>query len=360
MSRIRIFIDTNQVWDNKGPFSTIFSPSFSDLPKFLKDNSLKKISICLPDMVIKERVQHKKESINEAIKYVNEKIKILKEAGHEDPEIEPRDDYERKLRKYAEEFCGAHAIEIISDPSVTLEELTEWATSKRKPFDDHGSGFKDTLIYLSMVEDAKANNGDTYILATKNSTQFDEELISDFKERTGKELSIVPGILEVQQKLDELVPLGQRLVERDQKIENIIGNHTGTLVTMANTTKNDPFNIFTGELNITGRPDPELIWSTTSAVPQSAFMSVSGIPVYASTVAEPGKIIGYDFSSFEISSISEIEKDKYKVRGRLNTYIKRDTDAQFTFYPTFRDTKDFDFTVMCDLTDGSMKIVDFS
>ena len=93
--KCKIFIDTNPIWDNKGPFNTLFNSSFFDLPEFLEKHSVKNVSICLPEIVIKERIQQRLELINSAREYVNEKIRSLKEAGHTEKEIKPRNDYRK-------------------------------------------------------------------------------------------------------------------------------------------------------------------------------------------------------------------------------------------------------------------------
>ncbi len=300
--KCRIFIDTNPIWEDKGPFSTLFNSSFSDLSEFLSKHSVKNTSICLPKIVIRERIQHKKELMDSAIGYINERIKSLQEAGHTETEIESKLDYIEKLQEFAEDFCKKNKIEIIPQPSVSVEELTDLVVNKKKPFNDHGSGFKDTLIYLSMVQDVEKNKGDTYILCTNNHKQFDQEIIDDFKIRTGKELIIIPDLVSVQQKLDEIIPIGLHLEKRNIEVKNFVESKLGDLMKEINTTQ---FSVNNSRLWRTS-PQDRFFWNPTDL---------------SATDMDSSEIVGYNFYDINFSSIEEIAKDNIQVQLSLVTEI---------------------------------------
>ncbi len=365
LMKCRIFVDTNPIWDDKGPFGTLFSPSFVDLPEFLKKHYVKNTSICLPLIVIRERIQQRKELIESAIGYINERIKSIQEAGHEEKEIDVRNDYEEKLTSYAEEFCKKHNVEIIPQPSVSVEELTNLAINKNKPFNDHGSGFKDTLIYLSMVEDAKNNKGDSYILCTKNNTQFDKELIEDFKKQTGKELQIIPDLVSVQQKLDEIVPLGLHLEKRNTEIKNIALSNIGELMKSIN--RGIGVNNYNSANHLLWTGTDQLLWNINSVT---------------ATQEEKSEVVGYNFRDMNFSSIEETSKDEIQVSVNITTDVvyKDDIDITtdpFSFSARYKtpgvylsalhnpyginilkpSTRDFSFNLSCNPTTKSVSIL---
>lgn len=364
MKKYRIFIDTNPIWNDKGPLSTVFAGSLSELVKFVRTHRTSgNISVCLPDIVIRERVKHKKEQIESNIKHANERIVALREAGHDEPELIIKDDYDVILRKFADDFCKTNDIEIISAPMISIEDLINLAIEKRRPFDDHGSGFKDTLIYYSMIEDAKSAKGDVYMLCTNNTNQFTEELVVDFKEKTGKELIILTDIVSVQQKLDELLPLGLHLEEMNNRVKNLVLNHTGELMVVANKNLNNNSILLGG-------------WAAhdLSAFRNRANFRFGNSSLY-DTASEDEDPVGCNLNDLEFLTIEKISDDEVRVQARLNVELKYpeknegsspfeiNTDFalnRYLYRPVRQTNKSFDFTMDCNLEKGLVNIRNWS
>jgi len=241
------------------------------------------------------------------IETVNSIIENLRSAGHDDSNIKARDTYKSLLEKNASQFIGANKVIRVSAPSVGKEELIDRAINKMRPFNDHGSGFKDTLIYLSIVEDAlnKTTETDRYILCTNDSKEFTQEIIDEFKSVTGKELYIVPSIAKVSEKLDELIPLNLYLAERNEKIKNIILKHLGDIMIAIN--------------EIVIERDG---WAGSLAY-ESLYKATS-LDLYSSLYPERTKedIVGYNFDQIRFLNFNEVDRDKYKVSINVKTLIK--------------------------------------
>lgn len=91
--------------------------------------------------------------------------------------------------KYTEEFrkilsgCGVEVIEI---PDIPHMDLVKRATSRRRPCDDNGNGYRDTLNWLVLLRAAEENPGeqiawisdDTDFLAS-DGARFHADLIDD-------------------------------------------------------------------------------------------------------------------------------------------------------------------------------------
>ncbi len=293
---------------------------------------------------------------------INKGIRSLKEAGHDEAEINPRDDYHEQLRTSAEAFCKKHSIEIIPPPTISIEELTELAINKTKPFDDHTSGFKDTLIYLSMIEDAKKGGGDNYILCTNNSTQFDQDVVADFKKQTGKNLVILPDILSVQQKLDELVPIGLHLEARNRKVKNLVSGNTGELMLIANKNLNGPASPL---WNFSS----DIVTPLTFKTPYRSHMLTS---IDQLSDSSSSKAVGCNLIDLDFLTIEELADGKIRVLARLNLEIKYEDDHEKD--DPFSDlrggfvldrhlyrnnkprSKSMEFTIDCDLEKNTINI----
>ena len=299
--KYRIFIDTNPIWDDNGHFDTIFNSSFTDLTEFIKKHSLDNVSICIPEIVIMERIQQRTESIHAAIEYVNNKRKSLAEAGHNEKEIKPRKDYKTQFKKKAKEICEKNNVEIIKPPRVSIKKMTNLALERKKPFNDHGSGFKDTLIYLSMVEDAKKSDSDTYILCTNNNKQFDEELAESFKNEIEKDLIILPDIVAVKEKLDDLISMGLNLEERNEEVKKVTLNNLGEIM--------KSINRYDGNKEI-----------ETSSFLNFRTMSISDTYKLPNN-EDKSKIAGYNFNDINFSVIEEVGQNNVEVNCNITCDI---------------------------------------
>ena len=216
--KYKIFIDTNQVIRKRPPLEDPFGDSIPTLYSFLQENNIDNVLIYLPEIVIRERIQQRLENIQEYITVANEKISALQGIGHKTKEIKPLKNYKKILQKNVQFFIKKYNIQQISHPTIGSNELIDRAIIKMKPFNDNGAGFKDTLIFLSIVEDAKKEKEEVrYIFCTNDHKEFDTDVIEEFRKETGKELYMVPSIVKVTEKLDELIPLNRHLEERNKR-----------------------------------------------------------------------------------------------------------------------------------------------
>lgn len=339
--KYKIYLDTNQVFSNKGPLCEPFNLSIPDLRKFLDEKNIKNVEICLPDIVVRERIQHKIENINKSLEDVNKLIRSLNSVGHESEEIEATGDYQKILEKNATEFLEKNKVIRISAPSIGKEELIDRAINKMKPFNDKGAGFKDTLIFLSIIEDAL--NADTaadrYIFCTNDSDEFTEEVIKEFEECTHKELYLVSHIVKITEKLDELIPLNLRLTERNNKIQNIIFNHIGDLMIEVN------------------RKATHSINNYETFIATSRRFGVTAI-------GDSNNEVGYNFQNVKLLNVEEISTDKFEAHLNLEVLINYQDQKAADDYSIFRlppiyrrGTKFFDIEVECDLNNKNFNII---
>ena len=73
-------------------------------------------------------------------------------------------------------------------PTNTHEEVVKRATSRRKPFDEKGSGYRDTLIWFNILELAGELDGRIYLVARDkdfrdNSGNLHDDLMDDLTDQ---------------------------------------------------------------------------------------------------------------------------------------------------------------------------------
>lgn len=100
----KIFLDSNQLFNQNGPLDEPFNLDIPEIRKFLKANEVKNVEICLPEIVIKERIQQKLENIYEHLETVNETSKRLNAIGHSIPAVKKNENYQKLLEKKCRDF----------------------------------------------------------------------------------------------------------------------------------------------------------------------------------------------------------------------------------------------------------------
>lgn len=309
MMKYKVFFDSNQIFNSKGSLIEPFDLALVPLYDLLKQHKkLNLVNICFSDLVVKERIQTKLEEIEGKLQKLNDSTSALKLVGYKFkiPKSLTRGQHKKILEKKADAFIKKYNIERIKNEKVDLDNLIERCIDKRKPFNDKGVGLKDTLIYLSMVEDAQTTQDEVeYIFCTNNKTQFDENVEIDFKELTGKSLYIVRNIEAAKEKLDELLPLGLHLENRNAIIREFILSKTGTITKLVNNAK------------IPQQRDPYGLALRSSYSPLGEIDLFSTKPYRY----KEDDIIGYNYQDIELLNFEEVDQNSYRVEAKLELEV---------------------------------------
>ncbi len=306
MMKYKIYLDTNKLY-NVFPIEEPFNEQIPELRKFLDEHNLDCVSICLPEIVIRERVQQKLETISEHINKINKSAESLKGVGHRISKVAPRKDYKKKLEEKVKDFLKENGVIRIKMPSIAKDDLIERAITKMKPFNDDSAGFKDTLIFLSIVEDAldKDTSVDHYIFCSNNPKDFTSEVVKEFEEKTGKNLHILTDITKVQETLDVLIPLNLHLEKRNKEIKELILKNIGDIMSMINRETS----------RRTNRKN------NTSALSMISFYEDSLAVNLNSHQRKEEDIVGYNYENITFKDISELSQDLFRVAANLSTNI---------------------------------------
>lgn len=119
--------------------------------------------------------------------------------------------------------------EIVPLPNVTVQSIIDRDLARRRPFKENGVGFRDTLIWETILELVIRQEYDGLVFITNNTKDFVEgrglhsDLIEDLESK-GANLDSIRVFSSVQQFIDDMVnPALNEIVEIKDAIEN--GNY---------------------------------------------------------------------------------------------------------------------------------------
>ncbi len=149
-------------------------------------------SLAIPGVVFDETINKYNEELRECTKTIKKGLKkIRKLTGREIPldglqeSLDlTAEEYKTKLIKTIDSVKGL----ILRYPIITHEKLVRRALNRKKPFHKEGRGYRDALIWETVLEIAKADNKPVIFITANRKEYFGPEsglhldLLSDLKE----------------------------------------------------------------------------------------------------------------------------------------------------------------------------------
>lgn len=228
---IKVIFDNNLSISGKNNpdyVKDVFSKNIKNLNKFIDDNKIRKdIEIYLSEVVFNEGLIELSERIRakfKELKKASEQLNILLD----DLSIREYDDtfLDEQIKNRFDLKIKENNIKII--PSVKIVDPTKLinrAVYYKPPFEKGDKGFKDTIIWLSVIEDSKnSEEGLEYLFVTEDKVFITHKTIleEEFKKESKKHVTIISAdLLEVV--LDSKLNLNIGLNEaRKEIIEKIV------------------------------------------------------------------------------------------------------------------------------------------
>ncbi|VVB79969.1 Uncharacterised protein [uncultured archaeon] len=231
-TRYAIVLDTNPLYiQDRDNLGHLFHKWLWDLKKFVEENRISNVEICLPQIVIEERIAQRITDTLETSESTNLKVKSLSSI---DPSMKEFVWESKKIK----EFFQAKASKILSElkiktlplPKLDSSNIITRAIDKIPPFSREDCGFKDSLIWLSLLEDAKKNTNSNYIFLTKNTRDFPEEiLLKEFRTISKNNFKICENLEDLKEYLDSEFKLNLKLDEKIKHLGKILENHWGEI-----------------------------------------------------------------------------------------------------------------------------------
>jgi len=237
MAETIVYIDTNiirneQKWEKdfsqlnpKGIFSKLL-----DLVEI--DNLRDKVDVGIPETVLLEFQKSKKENFSNCFSAFKNKIPLFEKMDCCDfTQLKlPEDDfdYQDYIKKIIEDLNNdknsIKLIEIKWDNSKELlQTIYNKAIDNKPPFEKNkgngkDKGFKDNLIWETIIQNAKETEYKNYFFLTENTNDFNSDLETEFEERVGKTIQILSTYNDIEKELNLL----HALLDLDIKVKKHI------------------------------------------------------------------------------------------------------------------------------------------
>jgi hypothetical protein len=200
--RTLVILDTNKIRANfewEKDYSN-FEPKgdFIEIIEWIEQNRLHGlVTIGLPEIVVEEVVENRRANFDQEMERLKSSLKKLENLSCCDFSgvVLPRDDFDYRqfFRNEIEAYMGAKPFVIMlkldkGAHGKTLERVMKKALLKEKPFDDSGRGFKDALIWETLLNLSNINGYHNVFLLTEDS-DF-ESLQGEFAKTFSKDLQM--------------------------------------------------------------------------------------------------------------------------------------------------------------------------
>jgi hypothetical protein len=342
-----VIFDSNFLWQNAkqniDKFSNLDLLSTRD---FIKENGLAdKIKLLIPEIVFKERIAQAKDLIEGMILEIDKNLEFISKLGiSKQTVVLDGHDWTSVLNEIYSKFLTENQISLIEIPPFDQKDLVMRAVDYKEPFRKSGKrsdmGFKDTLVWLTLLQHSKDNKDSGYIFCSKDEGFISENLIEEFRAKTGNTLEIVKDPTSIKEYLDKELGLKLKLQEKYSLIKEEVKKNAGELAVQAQKFIKSPFvsssaGMYSGV--VSGDYNQGYVVSNLGTT-ASAFSdySASYIPLNISSVAgtaDNTTTRGYDLFHLSIEDILEEDEKVFLLDIKMD-FIQR-TSPQLSYTSGF-------------------------
>ena len=236
-NKYHVVLDTTNLFTSD--FKVIdFNKPLTEFKEFVEQYGEKKVLIHIPKMVRDERINQNVRKFIEYKDKILSSYEKIKESGltlNLDKLTSFK--YEQNIKKQLESSAKKYGFKSIAYPKIDSKILFERFFQRKKPFSqntDVEKGFKDSYIWLSVLEFAKTKKNDKIILITENSKDFTAELEKEFKKSIGSDIEIFYSIEDAKGYLDAELDLKLELKRKYNRIKAIIEEQIGSIMIKIN------------------------------------------------------------------------------------------------------------------------------
>ncbi|HLD54976.1 MAG TPA: PIN domain-containing protein [Candidatus Nanoarchaeia archaeon] len=196
------------------------------------------IQVAIPEIALEELKQQQNECFIKDLEKINLNFKKFKELQGVILNL-PKIEYIPYLDVKKENYLRKYNITKINNPSEKIfPKLIDKVIKKQKPFykknnNQVDSGFKDALIWESILEFVSLNKYDKYFFLT-NDSDFNNDFKQEFLEITQKELLILGEIKDLKGKLEEEIKGTKMINQSLENIEKLLLNEIQNIIDLNN------------------------------------------------------------------------------------------------------------------------------
>lgn len=314
LEKFKIITDTNVVWLDTEPLDIILNSNLKDLSDFVNENKLNdKVTICISEVVMAERITQRAEEISKITSSIDSSIEKLKVFNVKKTSVHKRP-YRRLLGQRLTKEIKALNLEVIPFPKVNHSQILNRALLRTKPFGNRDKGYKDTLIWHSILDEIRKDKDCNIILCTKNVEDFDIKVLElEFKKLSKKKLCIFTSPNEVKEFLDKQFNLSLDLKELHKSIINDIKTYAlGDLMVNLN--------------------DDLIAQESGSNLFRAGYVEIPQVRWRIDGSDESREIVAYNFKKIDIRNISG-DGPLYRIEAdvEVSSRYKKPKEELFTF-----------------------------
>ena len=175
-------LDTSELHDEKRLDGNL-------LRLFLLAKALTKQRVCLPAVVIDEHLRASRDAMERSVAAIERDLRVLSRYwGRLDLRLPTLDHEYEKWRSSIADRLRAAGVEVLPYPTTSHESIAARDLKRRKPFSESGKGYRDALIWESVL-DLAATSDEQIVFVTSNSKDFADgealhrDLVSDLDAR---------------------------------------------------------------------------------------------------------------------------------------------------------------------------------
>jgi rRNA-processing protein FCF1 len=165
---MKIILDSNVVFNDP----LLESTHLRALVPFL---SSKDIELCIPEVVLEEIVRHFKSDYKDALVKLKKATRLAAVIGLELNHLPPVEEAVEQYRSKLQERLNDIPARIIGIPGIDAREFLHRDLNQRKPFDSTGRGFRDSLIWESVLAELEDHSEDVALISNDNAFSSPDE-----------------------------------------------------------------------------------------------------------------------------------------------------------------------------------------
>lgn len=232
--KYKIIFDSNSLFYDQDELDRVFNTTIEKVFEFIeKENA--SVALCVPQLVIDERISQRLKEIDKQINLLNSSSKRLSifEGFNAENKKFKKEELADVLNSKVKEYLKKYKACVVPTVKVDQDLIVGRALQKTPPFSSGNGksdqGFKDTLIWLSLLKNAEEDSDWNYVLVTEDKAFNDEICKNEFKTRSKADFFVLKNILEIKEFLDNSLGLNLKLKELYDAVEQEVHCITGTI-----------------------------------------------------------------------------------------------------------------------------------
>ena len=232
-NKYHIILDTTNLFTSEFNVKNFNQPVL-DFKNFVNKYGETKIIVYIPEIVRDERIYQNVMNFLKHRGRITDSFNKISDSGVKIATSKLKKfNYEKKIRENVNKIIKNNGFGVIKYTKADGAQIIKRFFKKKKPFDGNSNtekGFKDTLIWLSVLDFAKTKKDDQVIFITNNSSDFTDELKVEFRNKVGRNIEFFLNFEKAKEYLDSKLNLQLELKDQYDKYLKIVSEKIGEIL----------------------------------------------------------------------------------------------------------------------------------